>query len=300
MSAGLAGNIAHQAVIAAVPLVLAGVGELVAERAGVIDVGIEGLMLTGCITAYAVAAMTGSGVAGLAAAAGTSAALAGIFAVATIKARVDQIVAGMAINLIAFGASGTVWQVLQTRHDGLYAQLPDSAGFQPLLFGQYGLAYATAALAALAWWMLRGTRAGLIVRALGDAPEACAASGIGVVQWRIACVIAAGACAGAAGAYLSIMRVHAFEPGMTGGSGFLVLALVIFGRWSVPGLIGGCLFFGMLVSVQQHLQSAGQNSRFPYQLFQALPYVTALLALALLSRSAPGPARLGEPWPQRR
>ena len=129
MTPEMAATIAQQAAIAAVPLVLAGMGELVAERTGVINVGIEGLMLTGCITAYAVAALTGSGGAGLAAAGAASAGLAAIFAVATVYARVDQIVAGMAINLIAFGASGIAWQVLQGREDGRYAHLPDSAGF---------------------------------------------------------------------------------------------------------------------------------------------------------------------------
>jgi simple sugar transport system permease protein len=288
-------SIAQAACLSATPLVLAGLGELVAERAGVINVGIEGLMLTGCIAAFAVGVVSGSGALAVGAAVLASAGLAAIFALATVRAKVDQIVCGMAINLLAVGASGLAWQVLQgTGHD----ELPESAQFAPLLFGQYGIAYATVALALLLWAALKWTRGGLIVRALGDAPDACAAAGIGVLRWRFLCVVAAGACAGAAGSYLSVMRVHKFLPDMTGGKGFLVLALVIFGRWHVGGLIAGCLLFGALDSLQQHLQGSGDGG-IPYQAYKALPYVMALVALAALTRSAPGPARLGQPWPER-
>jgi simple sugar transport system permease protein len=287
-------SIALQSCLAATPLVLAGLGELVAERAGVINVGIEGLMLTGCIAAFAIGVVSGSGALAVVAAVAASAGLAAIFALATVKAKVDQIVCGMAINLLAVGASGLAWQVLQgTGRD----ELPESAQFAPLLFGQYGIGYVAVVLAVVLWMALRWTRGGLIVRALGDAPDACAASGIGVLKWRFFCVVAAGACAGAAGSYLSIMRVHKFLPDMTGGKGFLVLALVIFGRWNVAGLVAGCLLFGALDSLQQHLQ--GQGGGIPYQAYKALPYVMALVALAALSRSAPGPARLGQPWPER-
>jgi simple sugar transport system permease protein len=290
----LVSSVAGQSLLAATPLVLAGLGELAAERAGVINVGIEGLMLTGCIAAFAVGAVTGSGALAVCAAIGAAMGLAAIFAVATVRAKVDQIVCGMAINLVAIGASGLIWQALQgAGHD----QLPESAQFAPLWLGQYAIGYVTVALALALWAALRFTRGGLIVRALGDAPDACAAAGIGVPRWRIACVVAAGACAGAAGAYLSIMRVHQFIPDMTGGKGFLVLALVIFGRWSVGGLVAGCLLFGALDSLQQHLQGGALG--LPYQAYQALPYVMALVALAALTRSAPGPARLGQPWPER-
>ena len=110
-------------------------------------------------------------------------------------------------------------------------------------------------------------------------------------------VLAAAACAGAAGAYLSIMRTHSFVPLMTGGTGFVVLALVMFGRWRIWWLVSGCLLFGFADSLQQSLQALPQARQSPYQVFQMLPYLVALTALALLSRSAPGPAALGRPWP---
>ena len=123
------------------------------------------------------------------------------------------------------------------------------------------------------------------------------ANGIAVRRWRIALVILAGALAGAAGAYLSIMRTHGFSPLMTGGMGFVVLALVIFGRWHVGGLVAACLGFGLIDALQSHLQSRGLNDVVPYQVFQALPFLVALIALAAMPRSGSGPRLLGKAWP---
>ena len=170
----------------------------------------------------------------------------------------------------------------------------------PLLFDQYLLAWIAAALAGFAWWGLRATRAGLVLSGLGESPDACAAAGIAVLRWRVLVLVAAGALAGLAGAYLSIMRTHGFTPLMTGGMGFVVLALVIFGRWQVGGLVAGCLGFGVLDSLQQHLQGSGFNEVVPYQVFKALPYVVALLALTVLHRNGGSPAVLGRPWPESR
>lgn len=312
------------AVTAAVPLLLAGLGELLAERSGVINIGIEGLLLAGCIAGFAAAASTGSPWAGLAASVLAGAALAAVFAIATVWWRADQIVVGMAINLLAAGAAGAAWAALQSAGHGY---LPAGAGFArsgpagigslpggepllrrladlplvgPVLIDQYGILHVAIVLAiALRWW-LRRTRGGLIVRALGDDPDACAAAGIAVRRWRTLCVIAAGACAGGAGAYLSIMRTHAFVPDMTGGKGFLVLALVIFGRWSVGGLVAGCLLFGVLESLQQALQSAGYTASAPTQAFKLLPYAGALAVLAALRGGGAGPRHLGRPWPAER
>ena len=307
----LLASLLQQGLLGAVPLALAGSGELAAQRAGVINVGIEGLMLAGCSAGFAVAALTGNAWLGLGAAILAGSLLAAGFAWATVIGRADQIVCGMAVNLLAVGISGTAWAALQGAGRG---QLADGAGFSPVaipglgslpmigevLAGQYGLAYIAVALALGLGWILARTRAGLIVRALGDAPDACAAAGVRVRRWRVGTVIFAGACAGAAGAYLSLMRVHGFAPEMTGGQGFLVLALVVFGRWRVGGLLAGCLLFGLLDALQQHLQGSGMNAVVPYQVFKALPYVAALVALAALSRSAPGPARLGQVWPVER
>ena len=307
MNEWLAVVIGAQAVLVATPLLLAGLGELYAERCGVLNLGIEGMMLTGCIAAFAVTAMTGNPWLGLGAAMAAAIVLGVVFAVLAITAKADQIVAGMAVNLLAFGVSGTVWQVLQQRDlDQLQAgfergwteitwleQLPLLG---PWLFGQYGLTPVVIGVALVLAWVLARTRVGLAVTALGEEPAAAAAAGISVRRWRWCAVLAAAACAGAAGAFLSIMRTHAFVPHMTGGMGFVVLALVMFGRWRVGWLAGGCLLFGVAEAVQQQAQSLPAARAVPYQLFQMLPYVVALAALALLSRSRPGPAALGRPW----
>lgn len=296
-------GLVQSALTAAVPLLLAGTGELIAQRAGVINVGLEGLILAGCIGGYAGASLSGDPWLGLVCAMVAGVVGAVIFALATVWARTDQIVAGMALNLLAIGGAGTVWHALQ---DSGHGTLPASAGFSRLILGgpspldQYGLGWFAVGLVLMAWWMLARTRAGLALRALGEAPEACAAAGINVRRWRTTAVIAAGACAGLAGAYLSIMRTHGFAPGMSGGIGFLVLALVIFGRWRIGGLVVGCLGFGLLDAGQQQLQSAGATGAVSYQILRAAPYLAALIALAALRGGDSGPSKLGRPWPEER
>jgi simple sugar transport system permease protein len=277
----------------------------------VLNVGIEGFMLTGCIAGFLGAALSGQAFIGLMVAIIASAMLAALFAWVTVMMRTDQMVAGMAVNLLAVGGSGTAWLIAQSHG---FAELPADAGFSrsaipfidplaqawlrdlpligPLFFDQYVLAPLTVVAAIAAWWMLRSTRTGLIIHALGDAPDACAAAGIAVQRWRFAMIMVAGGMAGAAGAYLSIMRTHGF--------GFVVLALVIFARWRVLGLAAACLGFGFIDALQSHLQSRGLNQVVPYQLFQALPFIVALLALALMRRGTNGPRTLGQTWPAER
>ncbi|MEK7411898.1 MAG: ABC transporter permease [Planctomycetota bacterium] len=291
----------QSALIVAVPLLLAGTGELIAQRTGVINVGLEGLILAGCIGGYTGACLSGNPWLGLACAIAAGVVGALVFALATVWARADQIVVGMAMNLLAIGGAGTAWHALQ---DSGHATLPAAAGFArlggPMPLDQYGLGWFAVALIIATWWMLARTRTGLALRALGEAPEACVAAGIDVRRWRTLAVISAGACAGLAGAYLSIMRTHGFAPGMSGGIGFLVLALVIFGRWRIGGLAIGCLGFGLLDAGQQQLQSAGAAGTVSHQLLRATPYLAALVALAVLRGGDGGPSKLGRPWPEER
>ena len=319
----LAEFLCWQTLSAATPLMLAGIGELVGELTGVIDIGIEGLMLIGCIVAYTAAAATGQAWMGLGAAAAAGMASAALFAGVVLWGRADQIVAGAALNLLALGFSATLWSLYQNHcaNLGLSTHLPRGAGYDlvavpglshlpfigPVLFDQYTLFYATLLLAVGIWWVLRFTRLGLMIRALGESPETCVACGIPVRLGRFLAALFAGGCAGAAGAFLSIMRTKAFAFDMTGGQGFMVLALVIFGRWAIGPLVLGCLFFGAINSLQQILQTTRYTladswmhalQSVPFEFFQMLPYVAALAALALLSRRHPGPRALGQPWPQ--
>ena len=314
--------LSRQAVTAATPMILAGTGELVGELAGVINIGIEGAILMGCIAAYTVTGVSGHGTVGLLAAIAVGIVMAAIFGAATVLGRADQIVAGTAMDLLGVGLSGMIWMMYQNWREnlGMSTALPHGSGFSPVaipvlhnipylgpvLFNQYLLCYLTLGLCVAVWWMLHHTRLGLIIRALGDAPEACHAAGVRVRLGRSVCLLFAGACSGAAGAYLSIMQTHAFAADMTGGEGFVVLALVIFGRWNLFGLVGGCLFFGFINSLQQTLQAARYTSlnpvlhaltHVPFQFFQMLPYVAAIAALAVMSRNSPGPRYINIPWP---
>ena len=290
-----------------------------AETAGVINIGIEGLMLVGCLAAYAGAGAGGSGWVGVAYAGAAGMALAALFAGVTVWLRADQIVSGTALNLLAIGLTTTAWAFLEQR----MPELPHSAaGFSraplaglsglpvvgPIFFDQYALGYWLAGLTAALAVVLRRMRLGLILRARRRRRMRAMPWVFPCCWWRTGAVIFAGLCAGVAGAYLSIMRNHQFAPEMTGGQGFLVLALVIFGRWRVGGLIIGCLLFGAVDSLQQFLQASDNLRQFlaahvgvdaiPYPYFKMLPYLAALAALALMSRGGRGPAFLGRPWPE--
>ncbi len=297
-----------QALVAATPLVLAGLGELVAERTGVLNIGIEGLVLAGCLAGFATAAATGNPWLALLAAVAVGALLALGFGLLTIYARCDQIVAGLALNLVVFGATGTAWTLMQ---DHGLTTMAEGVGFTrgwcagwgrdlpligPLVFNQYGLTVVVAGLAVMTAWILARTRLGLVLRALGDEPDACAAAGIPVRRWRLLAVVGAGAAAGAAGAFLATMRTNSFVPMMSGGLGFIVLALVMFGRWRVGWMVAGCLLFGLVDALQQHLQAQAGANRIPFQLWQVMPYATALVVLGLVRRGTAGPLMLTKPW----
>jgi general nucleoside transport system permease protein len=300
-----------QSVTSATPLLLAGFGELLAERAGVIDIGIEGLMLMGAICAYGAAVLTGSAWTAVPAAVLAGVLFVSLFAVVAIWCRADQIVTGTALNILAFGASTTLWHTVQMRMAAgaappkLFdpAPIPGLSALPllgPVAFQQYPLFYFVVLLG-IALVLANRTRIGLTVKALGDAPDACDAAGISVRWWRTGLTLFAGACAGLAGAYLSTMRGHSFQVNMTGGQGFLVLALVIFGRWTLGGLVAGTLLFGTLDGLQSYLAAIpGATTAVPHQLFDMLPYAATLIALGVLTRSRAGPLYLAVPWPPER
>jgi simple sugar transport system permease protein len=290
------------------PLLVAGFGELLAQRAGVINVGIEGTMLMGAIAAYSAAVLAGPAMA-FPAAMAVGIVMAGIFALATVWFRADQIVAGTALNILAAGASATGFGLLQNTMGARGLQVP--ALFEPLvpgflsrvsaleaIFSQYALFWIAIPLGIATWVVMARTRAGLVGRSLGDAPDACEAAGISVRWSRTVILLLAGAASGAAGAYLSTMRNHAFLLNMTSGQGFLVLALVIFGRWSVPGFVLGVLAFGLLDGVQSYLTLTAAGHGVPQEVFEMLPYVATLVAMAMLARGRSGPVYLGRAWPE--
>ncbi len=282
----------------AAPLLLAALGELVCERAGVIHIGVEGTMLCGAFAGYAVAVASGSPLAGALAGALAGGAVGFGFACFSVLRGVDQIVAGTAVNLIALGGTGlavrSLYQGLPPRAPVLEVlPLPGLAEL-PLLgafFRQSLFAYLSLLLALAIALFLARTRPGLRLRAVGESARAAAVEGLQVRRIRVAAVCTGASLAGVAGASLSLGLADGFSEGMTAGRGFIALAIVILGRWSAAGVTAAALFFGATSALQFRLQARGVG--VPYPVFLMLPYLLTLGVLALGGRGARAPADLG-------
>lgn len=305
-----AAGLFEAAVRIAVPILLAVIGEIVAERAGVLNLGIEGMMLAGAFGAFAGAVATGSPELGVLAGVLAAAALAAVFALLVVRAALEPIVTGVAMNILALGATGVLFRALDAGRAGFAPTLPAIEvpfaaalpGIGPALFAQNALGYAAVSLVVACSLFLRRTRPGLVLRAAGENPEAVETAGTSVVRVRFLAAVFGGACAGAAGAYLAVGYSNTFVEGMSAGRGFVALAIVVFARWNPWGGAGGALLFGLAMALQVRLQGrvlAGVE--IPYQFFQALPYA---LTLAVLARSKPGaggaPAALARPYRRER
>ena len=286
----------------ATPLALAALGETVSERAGVINLGLEGSILAGAFAALVAGGAAGpaAGFAGAAAAGLLAAAIVALFAVLL---RADQIITGTAVTLAALGLTGALYQALYgaggaalatptigpLRVPGL-AELPVVG---PALFAQPASTYAVYLLAPALWWWLYRTSGGLALRAVGESPAAAAAAGVDARRVRIAATLFGGALGGVAGGTLVLAQVGTFAEGMSAGRGFIAIAVVVLGRWHPVGAVLAALVFGAASALQFLFQAMGWA--VPYQLFLALPYVLTLLLLASASRRAAAPAALGRP-----
>jgi simple sugar transport system permease protein len=297
-------GLAVTTVALATPLMLAALGEVVVEKAGTINVGIEGMMLTGAFVAYVAAAEWHSAMLGLLAAVGSGVALALLFGLVTLVFEADQVVVGTAVNIFALGLTGVLYR-------GLQADLPPldpGASFAPIsipvlchipvlgqaLFCQNALGYIAFVLPPICAWYLSRTRPGLALRAAGEHPAAADSAGFSVNRLRLLALMFGSALASVAGAYLSIAYTTGFAQGMSGGKGFIALAVVIVGRWSPMGIVAGALLFGAASSAQFGFQAS--NAHIPYQLLLALPYVLTLAALIWRSGRVSAPASLGAPF----
>lgn len=278
----LALSVLGQVALAATPLVLAAVGEVVAERSGVLNIGLEGLVLLGAFASFAAAWATGDPAIGLAVGGAAGVGAAALFGWLHVYARADAIVAGTALHLAALGATAVGYDALfggRTRaviDDGLPAWLLPSAA---VLF------------TVAAWRFLFRTSAGLRLRACGEDPRAARTLGIAVERVRFGAVLFGGLTAGLAGAELALVEVRGFVEEMSAGRGFLALAIVVCGRWNPIGAaVAGCAF-GAVWALQFRAQALGLG--LPYSVFLMAPYVVTLLALALLGRSARPPGGIG-------
>jgi simple sugar transport system permease protein len=296
----LAGGFLAAAVRVATPLLLAAIGETITERAGVINLGIEGMMLSGALAATLGASMWGDW-AGLGCAAVAGMALAGGFAVLTVGVRSDQIITGTAITLAGVGLTGTVYrQAFGAEGAGLtiptfsslsipgLAQIPVLG---PGLFQQPVSTYLAVATLPLVWVLLFRTRLGLMLRATGEAAAMARAAGVRTRLLRAGATVIGGGFAGLGGAALVLAQVGTFAERMTAGRGFLAIAIVVLGRWHPAGVALAALLFGAASAMQFLFQALGVNA--PYQIFLMLPYLLTLLALAGAVGRVRAPGDLG-------
>ena len=285
----------------ATPLLLAAVGEVLSERGGVINLGIEGAMLAGALAA-AIGAAEGGPLAGVAAAAVAGMLVAAIFAAISIGGRADQIITGTAITLALTGLTGLIARAA-FGDEGAGLELPMLEPFAvpmlskvpligPALFEHTLLTYVAIVIVPLSWWLLFRTRWGLELRASGESGVAARAAGVRVRWTRTTATVAGGICAGLGGAALVLAQVGTFSEKMTAGRGFIAIAIVVLGRWHPVGALWGALLFGAATSLQFAFQASG--SGVPYQLFIALPYLLALVVLAGAVGRNRGPAALGK------
>jgi ABC-type uncharacterized transport system permease subunit len=284
----------------ATPLILCAMGGLFSEKSGIIDVGLEGKMLMAAFFAAATASVTGSAWLGVAAAIVAAEVMALLHGFACITHRGNQVVSGVAINIVAAGLT-VVLGVAWFNRGGQTPPLEAGQRLWPLLLPEAGdniLVYAALLSVPLTWWIVERTRFGLRLRAVGEMPLAVDTAGISVPWLRYRAVLLCGLFAGLAGAYLSIAQNAGFVRDMTAGQGFIALAAIIFGKWRPFPAFGACLLFGLLDAVAIRLQGVRVPGigEVPVQLIQALPYLLTVFLLAGFIGRAIAPRAAGVPY----
>jgi general nucleoside transport system permease protein len=286
----------------ATPILLAALGELIVEKSGILNIGIEGAMLAAAFFGLAAAYFSGSLVLALIAAVAAAVAMNALLAVLVVNLAVNQVVAGTALDILAAGLTGVFYRRLFgiTGKAFTVAPIPPIALgplvqipiIGPVLFEQNALVYSAFAMVPLTAFVVRHTRYGLWMRAAGERPEAADALGLNVYRRRWEALLIAGVLTGLAGAYLTLAYTDTFVEGISAGRGFVALAVVIVGRWNAYGVAAASLLFGAAMGLQFELQASGAT--LPYQLFLALPYALTLIVLAGVGGQAQAPSALGE------
>ena len=291
----------------ATPLLMTSIGEIFSERSGVVNIGLEGMILAGALGGMLGSYFTGNEWVGLITGMASGLLLAGIFTLVAVHLKADQVVTGAAINLFALGITGVVYR----RIFGVTGSALTVQTFQPvtlpgidripilgeIVSGHTALVYLGFVLVPVAAWLLFSTSVGLAIRSVGEYPKAADTAGIPVYRVRHICVLVSGILAGAAGGYLSLAHANTFIEGMSAGRGFIALAIVIFGRWHPVGAMGAALLFGTANAVQFQFQAIG--STVPYQFFLMLPYVLSLIVLVLFAGRSYPPAALAQAYERR-
>jgi simple sugar transport system permease protein len=268
------------------PVLLAAIGELVVEKSGVLNLGVEGMMIMGAVCGFITAHQTGSAALGFLAGMGGAMALAMIFAVLTQLLMANQVASGLALTLFGLGLAA----LLGVGYSGLPVPsvgrpfpeaLREIPAVGPIVFSHSALIYVSIALVAAVWYVLARTRIGLVLRAVGESHDAAHALGYKVVRIRILAILFGGACAGLGGAFLSVIRVQNWFDGMTAGAGWIALALVVFASWKPWRVLLGAWLFGGIAALQLRLQAA--EIGVPVALLDASPYLVTIIVLVIIS-----------------
>jgi simple sugar transport system permease protein len=297
------------AVASATPLILGGLSGLFCERAGVVNIAIEGMMLSAAFAGFIAGVWTHNLGLALLVAVLTGGAMAALHAVLSIEFLVDQIISGTVINILAVGLTGYLDRTLypsgapagQRTLPEIYIPLLGDIPFVgEVLFRQGTIVYLAFILVVVAHVVLFRTRPGLRIRAVGEFPLAAETAGVSVFRVRYLSVIAGGCLAGLGGAYFTLQSIPQFQPLMTNGRGFIALAALILGKWTPFGVLGAALFFAVAETIPSTLQIQGVDTiagvEIPYQVFGLLPYVVTILVLAGAVGRATPPASVGIPY----
>jgi general nucleoside transport system permease protein len=291
-------------ITAATPLLLASVGELVVERSGVLNLGVEGMMAVGAVCGFGAALMTGSPLIGIVAAIAAGMLLSLLFGFLTLTMVSNQVATGLALTLLGLGLAGMIGEGF-VGQPGVKLEKLDVSGLTtipfvgPIVFGQDLLVYVSLAIVVIVSYVLFRTKTGLIIRAVGDSHQSAHALGYSVIGVRYLAVMFGGGCAGLAGGYLSLVYTPQWVENMTAGRGWIALALVVFSSWLPWRLAIGAYLFGTITILGFSLQAIGIG--IPSQLLSSLPYIVTILALVAISGNraltrANTPACLGQPF----
>lgn len=289
----------------ATPLIFATLGELFAERSGVLNLGIEGIMLLAAMTGFATAYFTGSLWLGAAAAAATGVVAGALMGVMTVSLGLSQHVSGISVTLLCTGLAFFFYRLIF----GQPSQPPHITPFEPLpipllahvpligpvLFDQAALVYMALLLVPVSAFVLYRTPWGLALRTVGEAPAAADSAGIDVIRTRYLALMLSGALMGLGGAFLAMVQFNAFTFGVISGRGWVCIALVVFGQWNPWKCAAGALLFAFIDALQLRLQASGLID-VPYQIFLMMPFVLTIVAMAAVSRNARAPAALLKPY----
>jgi ABC-type uncharacterized transport system permease subunit len=273
-------------IIASTPVLLAAIGELVVEKTGVLNLGVEGMMIMGAVTGFIVAVETNSIILAFIAGMGGGMILAAIFGVLTQVLLSNQVATGLALTLFGLGLAALLGveypgATIPSVPDVFPQAMQEIPVVGPILFSHSAVIYLAVILVAAVWYVLSHTRTGLVLRAVGESHNAAHALGYKVIRIRILAILFGGACAGLGGAFLSVARVQNWIEGMTAGAGWIALALVVFASWKPWRVLFGAYLFGGISALQLRLQAAEVN--VPVALLDSSPYLVTIIVLVLIS-----------------